>query len=28
MEEYNSMEIMISVASRFLEDGATISVGT
>jgi len=28
MEEYNSMELMISVASRFLEDNTSISVGT
>ena len=28
MEDYNSMELMISVASRFLEDNTCISVGT
>jgi len=28
MLEYNSMELMICVASRFLEDGTSISVGT
>ena len=28
MEEYNAMELMICVASRLLEDGSTISVGT
>jgi glutaconate CoA-transferase subunit B len=28
MAEYNSMELMICVASRFLEDGATVVVGT
>lgn len=28
MAEYNSMELMICVASRFLENGATVVVGT
>jgi len=28
MLKYNSMELMISVASRFLEDGLSVSVGT
>ncbi|NOY09430.1 MAG: 3-oxoacid CoA-transferase [Spirochaetes bacterium] len=28
MLKYNSMELMISVASRFLEDGVSVSVGT
>jgi len=28
MAEYNSMELMISVAARLLEDGATVGVGT
>jgi glutaconate CoA-transferase subunit B len=28
MEHYNSMELMVSVAARFLEDNTSISVGT
>ncbi len=28
MKEYNSMELMICVASRLLEDGSTVGVGT
>jgi len=28
MPEYNSMELMITIASRFLEDGSSVSVGT
>ncbi len=28
MNDYNSMELMVCVASRFLEDGASVSVGT
>ena len=28
MEEYNAMELMICVASRLLEDGSTLGVGT
>ncbi len=28
MTEYNDMELMISVAARELEDGATVGVGT
>ena len=26
--EYNMMELMICVASRYLEDGSTVAVGT
>ena len=28
MADYNAMELMICVASRELEDGATVAVGT
>ena len=28
MPEYNSMELMITIASRFLKDGSSVSVGT
>ena len=28
MTDYNAMELMICVASRLLEDGATVGVGT
>jgi glutaconate CoA-transferase, subunit B len=26
--EYNTMEMMVCIASRFLEDGKTVAVGT